>query len=338
MRDFITIPYPSLLLSAAGSFAVVACLIPPLIHWAKNNKLFGPTGSRHIHTRPTVRLGGLAITFSILLASFIALGFSPALMGFYLGLFVVCAVGLLDDLYDVPPYLKLSAQIFAAALLIFFGSSVSTLTNPFGGTILLPPLVDIALSVTWVVLVINSINFLDGMDGLAGGVSAIAAVTITVLSLFAIVNQPSTAQLAAIIFGAAAGFLVYNWHPAKLFMGDSGSHALGFSLATVSIISGSKLATAALVLGIPIIDLGWSAIRRIRSGKHPWVADGQHLHHQLLARGLSQPTIVGSLYVISVLLGVVSLVASTPWKIVSFLAAIGIVVLLLRLARIRSRS
>ena len=333
MRDFISIPVTDLLLPAVASFIVAVFATPLVLKWASANKLFGPMGNRHIHATPTVRLGGLAIFASIALAAIVFLGVSPAMAGFYLGLMILVFVGALDDIYDLPPITKLVAQILAAATLIFFGNTITAITNPFGGIFQLSPALDIATTVIWVVLIINSINFLDGMDGLASGVSAIAAATIALVSLFAIVNQPQTAQLAMIVFGAAAGFLLYNWHPAKLFMGDSGSHTLGFALAAISILSGSKLATAALVLGLPIIDLLWAAMRRIRAGKSPWTADRNHLHHHLMDRGLSQRQIVGLLYLFAFLLGAIALAVNTWWKIAAFAGAIVLAVLLISLSR-----
>ena len=181
--------------------------------------------------------------------------------------------------------------------------------------LLLPPIIDAALTLLWVLVLVNTMNFIDGIDGLAGSVSTVASLTMIGLSLLATVNQPETATLAAVVLGASVGFLVFNWHPAKIFMGDSGSHTLGFLIATMAIISGGKLATAALVLTVPLLDLAWAVVRRVASGQSPFKADRAHLHHRLLDLGIAQPKIVGLVIVGSALLGLAAIVAGTAGKL-----------------------
>ncbi|MEZ4210491.1 MAG: MraY family glycosyltransferase [Patescibacteria group bacterium] len=318
MTEFITIPWVALVTSLLVAFGISVATTPLVLKWATKFSLFDMPGGRHLHASPTPRLGGLAIYVGILLAALILLGITPQLVGVYLGMTIVFIIGYLDDRYSLPPAVKLSGQILAASVLVLFGNTITNLTNPFGGNILLPVGIDVLLTIFWTVLIINAINFLDGLDGLASGVSAIAATSIAVLSLFAIVNQPDTAILSAAVLGATLGFLVYNWYPARIFMGDSGSHTLGFMLAALSIISGSKLATAGLVLGLPIIDLIWSSIRRIRSGNTPWTPDQQHFHHRLLEIGRSQRMVVIVFYLISTLFGIIALASGTLVKIISF--------------------
>ena len=175
---------------------------------------------------------------------------------------------------------------------------------------------DIVLTLIWILLVVNTINFLDGLDGLASGVSAISAAALMGLSLFTIVNQPDTAAWAAVVLGAATAFLVYNWHPAKIFMGDGGSHLLGFMIATLAIISGGKVATAALVLGLPIVDFVWSLVRRVKSGRAPWSADREHLHHLLFDLGLGQRTVVALIYLLTLGFGLAALASGTWLKLI----------------------
>lgn len=257
-------------------------------------------------------------------------GFDPRIYGIGLCGTLIFLLGLADDLYDLPPLFKFMAQIAIASLAVWFGITIGNITNPFGGTILLPPLLDIPLTIAWILLLINTVNFLDGLDGLAVGVTAIASFVLAILSLFAIVNQPQTAALAAIVCGAALGFLYYNWHPAKIFMGDSGSHLLGFMLAALSIISGGKIATAALALGLPILDLIWAVIRRIKEGQTPWSADKLHLHHLLLSAGLSQRAAVLIFYLFTLGFGLVALLSGTWSKLLGL-----VVVALAMIAMIR---
>jgi len=318
MTEFITIPWSALVTALVIAFTISAVATPLVLKWATKLQLFDLPGGRHLHASPTPRLGGLAIYLSILVTALVLLGLTPQLFGVYLGMTIVFVLGYLDDRYSLPPILKLSGQILAASVLVLFGNTITNLTNPFGGHLLLPVGIDVLLTIFWTVLIINAINFLDGLDGLASGVSAIGATCIAALSLFAIVNQPDTAILSSVVLGAALGFLVYNWHPAKIFMGDSGSHVLGFMLASLSIISGSKLATAGLVLGLPIIDLIWSSIRRIRAGHTPWTPDQQHFHHRLLEKGRTQRMVVIVFYLVSALFGIIALASGTVVKIVSF--------------------
>jgi UDP-GlcNAc:undecaprenyl-phosphate GlcNAc-1-phosphate transferase len=163
----------------------------------------------------------------------------------------------------------------------------------------------------------NTINFLDGLDGLASGVSGIAAVVMFGVAIGPRVNQPVTALLAIILAGAAFGFLPYHFYPAKIFMGDSGAYFLGLALAMLAIYSGAKLATAVLVLGFPIFDALWAAIRRMAKRKSPFRADRRHLHHLLLDAGLSQRQAVLTLYAVSAAFGAVALLTGPFDKFVA---------------------
>jgi len=337
MLHLIPIPW-GLLLPAFGLAFVITFITTPLINrWARQRKLFDLPSLRRVHLAPTPRLGGAALFLGFIITLLVVFGFDPRIYGVALCGSLIFLLGLFDDIYDLPPIFKLTAQIAIASLAVFFGITIGNITNPFGGTILLPPLLDIPLTIAWILLLINTVNFLDGVDGLASGVTAIASFVLIILSLFAIVNQPSTAALAAILCGVALGFLYYNWYPAKIFMGDSGSHLLGFMLAALSIISGGKIATAALALGLPILDMLWSVLRRLKEGKAPWLADKLHLHHLLLSAGLSQRTVVLIFYAFTLGFGGVALLSGTWAKLLGFaivaLAMIGIIKLVLRFSK-----
>lgn len=333
MTDFINIPWVSLGTSLVISWALSATTTPLIAKWATSHGFLDFPGGRHIHHRAVPRLGGVAIWFAVMVSSTFLLGFNPSLLGLYLGLTTLFVVGLVDDIHPLSSIVKLFAQVLAGSFLILFGVTVSNLTNPFGGTILLSPEIDILVTLLWIILVVNTINLFDGLDGLAGSISATTAIAIASVSLLAIVNQPTTAQLATIVLGACLGFLVYNWHPAKIFMGDSGSYSLGFLLATLSIISGGKLATAALVLGLPLIDTIWIVLRRLRAGKLPWSADRDHLHHRLIDKGLSQPQIVGVVAGASLLFGLIGLLSGTWTKLFMLGIAILTTIFLVKFSR-----
>lgn len=286
-------------------------------------RLFYPIRPRDSHAKPTARIGGVAMfaAFWLIVWGLYALdpsrldfidwkiiGLDANLLGVFLASVVLLAVHLYDDLKGLKPAPKLASMIVAGALLAIFGIRIWWLSNPLGGpNIILEAWQSHLLVVLWTVLVINVVNFLDGLDGLAAGVSGIAATVLLLLALTPFVGQPHHAILAAVLLGVILGLLPSNLHPAKIFMGDSGSTFLGLMLAVLSIISGAKVATAFLVLGIAIIDALWVVGRRIFSGRPPWAAGRDHLHHKLLDLGLTTPQIVILYWGISAFLGYLAL-------------------------------
>lgn len=332
MIHFVAIDWSSLLLPFLVSLAICAGATPLVIRLAHQRRLFDHPDERRVHKYPIPRLGGIAIFLAIILATWLLFPGDSRLTGLQIGLILIFTVGLVDDLYSLPPTIKLLGQITAATAAVCFGITIGSLTNPFGGpAIVLLPGVDVFLSVIWILLLINTVNLLDGLDGLASGISGIVSISLVALSLTAIVNQPDTAQLAAVIAGAAAGFLIYNWHPAKIFMGDSGSHVLGFVLGTIAIISGGKLATATLVLALPIIDVAWAFIRRIAQGKSPFSADRGHLHHLILDLGLTQRQTVGVMYLLTAIVGSLALIFGTGGKLLLMAMVILLAIIILAL-------
>lgn len=328
--NFITfspILFAYLLLSSLG----LSCLVSFILRQNGQHLAMDVPDQRRIHQAPIPRVGGIAIWFSFVAATLIFVRPSHALLGFLIAATFIFLVGLIDDFVQLPPFYKFTGQILAALILTLFGIGIGSLTNPLGGVVALGPLINTALTIIWVVLVVNAVNFLDGLDGLSGSVSTVAALTIGLLSLLAFVGQSQTATLSFILAGAILGFLIFNFHPAKLFMGDSGSHFLGFALATLAIISGGKIATAALVLGVPLIDFFWSSWRRMREGRSPFAGDLEHLHHRLLKMGLAQGQVVMIFVVLSALFGVLGLFGGTWFKIAAFLGLIMLVVLIMSL-------
>lgn len=326
---------------------VIATLATPLVAIAA--KRFGVVdhpGGRRIHRRITPRLGGLAVMAGFFLALWavlpqIAPNFRPGqLAAFGLAALFLMVIGIIDDARGVPPALQLLSHVVVALVLVAVGMGIEEVSNPFGGTIDLSvwsiavpgfeterflQLPADLITVAWVVLVINAINWLDGLDGLASGVGLISAATLALLSLSAGVDQPHVALLAMLLAGALAGFLPYNFNPARIFLGTVGSTFVGFTLATLAIISGGKVATALLVLGFPIIDALTLIARRVAVGAPPWQADTRHLHHLLLARGLSVRRTVLALYGVTAAFGAIALVAGTTGNKV---LALGLLVVL----------
>jgi UDP-GlcNAc:undecaprenyl-phosphate GlcNAc-1-phosphate transferase len=293
-----------------------------------------PGEGRKIHTKPIAYLGGLAIFAAFLIAVAVTLAPSRQLDALLLGCAILVAVGVVDDVRGLSPWTKLGWQFLAAGVALAGGIGITSFTNPLGGEIILnnwrfgvvvagvsfhiSPLAN-ALSLLWMVGLANTINFLDGLDGLACGVSGIAATIMFALSVGPHVHQPGVALLAIILAGAAFGFLPYNFYPAKIFMGDSGALFLGLVLAMLAIYSGAKLATATLVLGLPILDAMWAVTRRLWHHTSPFKADRGHFHHLLLDVGLSQRQAVLTLYAVAATFGLVALVSGSFAKFVALI-------------------
>ena len=327
------------------SLIVAAILVPIVIRYATQFGAIDHAGreERKIHKYAVPRAGGVAIYLSFVLVCLVLL---PKITQNFIGLLlagtIVLLVGLYDDVKGLSPWIKLCFQILAAAVAVVgFGISIDTITNPFGQAISLsskvPPLaigpfqvgaglIAAVLSIIWLVGITNTINLLDGLDGLSGGVSAIAAFIVFLLAISPSVNQPDTALIAITLTGASLGYLVYNFYPAKIFNGDSGAYFLGMTLGILAIFSGAKLATAALVLGVPIFDAIWAFIRRIATGRSPFSADRGHFHHLLIDVGLSQRQAVLLIYAISITFGLIALIANTGQKVIAIATLICLMV------------
>jgi UDP-GlcNAc:undecaprenyl-phosphate GlcNAc-1-phosphate transferase len=292
-----------------------------------------PGGRRKIHTRRIPRLGGVAIFFPVMLS--LALGFwivrperlvlaRHQLFGFFVACACIFLLGVYDDIRGANAPRKLTVQICAATLLYVSGVRISEIATPFDWTVSLG-IFAFPFTVLWLVGLTNGMNLLDGIDGLAAGVAAIGALTILAISV-----GPGGVQvslMAAALLGSLLGFLVFNFYPAQIFLGDCGALFLGFFLASLSVLSSQKTATAVammvpfIALGIPIFDTLMALIRRILRGKAPFQADRDHLHHRLLALGLTQPQVSIALYIASGFLAIIALLTARATR--------GVVVLVL---------
>jgi UDP-GlcNAc:undecaprenyl-phosphate/decaprenyl-phosphate GlcNAc-1-phosphate transferase len=279
-------------------------------------------------------LGGVAIFAGFVAAVLTFMPMSRQLLALLIGCVILVAIGVIDDIRGLSPWVKLGFQFLAAGVALAGGIGISVVTNPFGGVIDLgvgrfavnfgsvhfhvTPLANL-LSLLWMVGLANTINFLDGLDGLASGVSGIAAVVMFAVAVGPRVHQPIVALLAIILAGAAFGFLPYHFFPARIFMGDSGAYFLGLCLALLAIYSGAKLATAVLVLGFPIADASWAAIRRLAHRTSPFQADRRHFHHLLIDAGMSQRQAVMTLYAVAAAFGTVALMIGSFAKLVALI-------------------
>jgi len=291
--------------------------------------------SRKIHTTATPLLGGVAIFIAYFIFLFI---FSPRflsgnlhwshLIAFFLGALIIIIGGALDDKYNLRPSRQIIFPLLAVLVLILGGVEIEKITNPFGGYFYLKSLVVVGpmLIAAWLLGMMYTTKLLDGVDGLVSGIAAIGGLVIFLFTLTTRYYQPDIAFAAITLTGTVMGFLIFNWHPAKIFLGEGGSLLLGYILGVLAIISGGKIAIALLIMGIPILDVIWTILRRFFQGKNPFrFADKKHLHHRLLALGLGQKKTVLIFYSLSLVFGLSGLFLQSRGK---FFALVGLLAIM----------
>jgi len=270
-------------------------------------------GDRRVNSHPVPRLGGLAIYGGFMIVLALSDGHAGQRIGLVLAGSIAFLLGVLDDILDLKPLVKLFGQLLAAAILPATGIAIRYLTNPWGGMFSLGWLAAPA-TVVWVVALMNMINLIDGLDGLAAGVSAIAAASL--LFLPQCVQRPFVALLCLLTIGCALGFLPFNFHPARTFMGDGGSQFLGFVLGYITVAGALKgraaltLSVPFVALAVPFVDTTLAVLRRWRNRQPIFAADGNHLHHRLLFLGFNHRQTVLLLYLWSMVFGVGSIFLS----------------------------
>lgn len=315
------------------AFLVTAISTPICIILLKKYGIVDDPKRKHpgvIHKKPIPRGGGIPLFIGAFVAGVMFLPINPVIGAIFLAAFISLVTGVLDDKYDLSPYLRFGVNILCALIIVGAGISVNYITNPLGGILYLNEfrlpleimgikgaivLSDI-VAVLWIVWVMNMLNWSKGVDGQMPGIVAISAFFIGVLSLRfggVDITTQSAATLSFIITGSALGFLIYNFYPAKIFPGY-GATAIYLLLAVASILSSAKLATAILVMGVPLADGAFTIARRILSGHSPFWHDRKHLHHLLLEHGLSQRQIALFYWVISAIFGGLSLILSSKGK------------------------
>lgn len=267
------------------------------------------------------------------------------LVGLILGSSVIFVVGILDDYYHFKALPLFIGQSVAAAIAIVFQIFIEYFNNPFTGqqTDPWPHVVTVALTYFWMVGMMNTVNFLDGVDGLAAGVAFIAGTMLFVNSAFRVTPpQTSVSLLMVALMGTSLGFLLVNFYPAQIIMGG-GAYFLGYLLATLSIIGGAKMASILLVMGLPLMDLVWQALNRLRSGRSPFEGDRGHVHFRMLDLGLSQRQIVLIYYTFCAFFGVLTLVTeSRAFKFIALAVMFVLITVgfafLARMAQLRTSS
>lgn len=299
---------------------------------------------RRIHKKSMPKFGGPAVIMGFLVSTIYLLivmsmensinlfgiqEYWKKLLGFLIGILVISAFCVVDDIKTIRPITKLTGQVLGAIIIAMAGIRIEGVTLPFLNFPEIHEITSVLLTIAWVIIVTNAINLIDGLDGLSSGISVISAISLLVIF---VLNGSSLISIVLItaLAGALVGFLPFNFAPAKTFIGDTGSNFLGFSLAVISILGSAKTYTAAvivlplIVLGLPIFDTVWAIIRRLIKGKSikaVFKADKGHLHHKLVAKGFSQKQAVLILYGISAIFGMFAVILcdSGIWKAMSFL-------------------
>ncbi|MBD2023910.1 MraY family glycosyltransferase [Leptolyngbya sp. FACHB-711] len=325
-----------IVLSIAIAFVISS--IPFINQIALKHHKFDLPSNRKVHQRPIARLGGISICLGTLLAlgvvgllageSIFSTAVFSKVIWVLLGSFAFFLIGLVDDLVNLSPVLRLGMQISVASCVWLAGIRIDFLTLPGLGLTQLGWL-SLPITILWLAGVVNAINWIDGLDGLASGVSCIAAVTVAIVSLFT--GQAAVALVMLALAGSLIGFLFYNFNPAHIFMGDGGSYFIGFMIAGMSIVGLVKSATITaivlpfLILAVPILDMVAVILMRLKNGQSPLSADKRHLHHRLLKIGLSHRFTVLFIYTLTLWTGSLAIaLAGIPNSLFIVIATTGL--------------
>ena len=268
---------------------------------------------RGMHSEPMPRMGGIAIVLGFMLTLLLVYRFMEhdkpmQVVGFIIGAGIIVVLGMFDDCFNLRARFKFCVQIIAALIVIFSGVRINVVLWPFTAAL---QTLSIPITLIWIVGVTNAVNLIDGLDGLAAGVSSIAALSLMVLCI--LTGDEMSVVLTATLAGSCLGFLPRNFNPAQIFMGDTGSTFLGFTLAVTSIMGVFKgyaflaLAVSMLALALPIFDTLFAIVRRTAKGTSIMAPDRGHLHHRLIDKGFSQKQAVMILYGISLLCGLLAI-------------------------------
>ncbi|MBU0577094.1 undecaprenyl/decaprenyl-phosphate alpha-N-acetylglucosaminyl 1-phosphate transferase [Patescibacteria group bacterium] len=296
--------------------------------------------------KPIPYPGGILLYLIFVLLALMFFEPTMKLAGLLVGGGILVLVSFIDDRMDLPAWFRLLIQVIVALIMVVVGLGVETITNPFGGYIALnqfkfflqfgdATITIMALSglftIAWILLITNTMNWLDGIPGLVSGITVIGGLTLFFLSISEIVNQPEVATLALIVAMIALAFWIFDFHPPKIILGDSGSMFFGLLLAVLAIFSGGKIATAFLILGFPIMDAVYVIIHRIYNKQAPWKGgewDKQrkavHLHHRMLEFGLSERQVLGLIYLLATVFGISALFLGTQGKFWAIITIFGL--------------
>ena len=290
-----------------------------------------PKDNRRMHKEPLPRFGGIAMFLGIFISYLIYVPMDTQTMGLLVGMILMFLLGLVDDFKNLRPKLKFAGQIVCAAVVWFYTIRINGMANffPFGPAyISFPDWLSACVTIFWIVGIVNAVNLVDGLDGLAAGITCIACLSVAYTANYT--GRPETTLMMLVIAGATIGFLLYNFNPAKIIMGDAGSLLLGFLLATVPLIGVTPTKSVTLfsvvvpvfILALPIFDTSYAIVRRAVNHRPIMQADKGHLHHRIMALGIGQRRTVLALYSISAIMGVAGIMWTVKFKFEALILAV----------------
>jgi len=335
------------LLALILSFVLAVSLTVIIKKIAQNSKIVDkPELERKIHKKAVPLLGGVAVFLSFILVliyfsfftDFLIKDFilSKHILGIIIACFIIIIGGILDDKYDLSPKIQIVFPVLAVLIIIISGIGITHIRNPFGGEIRFDQwefilfwhqgvaykftiLADL-FTFFWLMGMMYTTKLLDGLDGLVSGITVIGSLIIFAIAMSTNVAQYNTGLIAVILAASFLGFLIFNWHPAKIFLGESGALFAGLMLGVLAILSGSKVATTLLIMGIPILDVVWVIARRLIQGKNPFkFADKKHLHFRLLDVGFTHKRAVIFYWSLTFVFGLMAIVLQTMGKLIALI-------------------
>jgi len=332
---------------AVFAFGLTFCLVLAALKLFPKWGLMDRPEKYGLNRKPIPYYGGAAIFVGFTVSVLLFVKMDATLAGFLAAGALIAVISFIDDYRGLSPVLRLFVQILAALTLVAVGVGIQSISNPLGDPLILDQwkialtldqiyqisVLGALFTVVWVVLIVNTMNFLDGLNGLSSGVAVIAAFSLFLLSVrpgihYDIVSQIPVATMSIILFSCALAFWIFDFYPAKILMGDTGSMFLGFVLATLAIFSGGKIATAFLVMGFPLLDAIWVVLRRIFSGKSPMKGDNKHLHHRLLEIGLSDRKALMLIYALCTVFGGIAVLLEGRQKLYAILVMVVFMILM----------
>lgn len=360
MRSTLLSFFPLVAVSFAIAMGAVLWFVPHVRRFALRIRAVQVGGGAHgagvrQHSGAVPNIGGIAILggflLAVLLGSLVAPGsldeYRVELLAIALGGALMTLVGFIDDMWEVPPALRLASQVVAAGILVVNGVRIGFVTDYFGDAtfVFIPETFSIILTILWVVGFTNAFNFIDGLDGLSSGITAISSMSLLAVAV-QFPDRATAVLLLSALAGASLAFLRYNFGPATITMGDSGAYLLGYVLAAVSVLGALKVTAAVsvvapiLVLALPVVNITQVTLRRMRRGASPALASNDHIHDMLRERSGSKRLTVIILWTATMLLGIIGMLLSSTPPVLTFVTIVSTIVLiggvsLLRLAEVR---
>ncbi|MDF2946814.1 MAG: glycosyl transferase 4 family protein [Bacillales bacterium] len=328
---------PNLVLTFLAPFITVLLVTPLVIKFAIKIGATDKPDYRKVHKKAMPRLGGLAIFFGVIVGFFISGMHNEQVTGIVAGLIVIVCIGIADDIFQLSAKWKFLGQIIAAGMVVGSGLMINVLKIPFIGVFDLG-ILSYPITILWIVGITNAINLIDGLDGLSAGVSSIIFGTIAMLAFTD--SKILILTIAVIALGSTLGFLYYNFHPAKIFMGDVGSLLLGYLISIISLLGLFKSVTLfsfivpIIILGVPILDTLFAIIRRVVNKQPISAPDKSHIHHRLLAIGFSHRGTVLLIYSISLLFSMSAIIFSSSTLLGSIVIIAALIILIEFIAEI----